>query len=106
MRCSFVMGLAEDAYTAFFGSRVYASGSGACAIGVGVDSITAIANGASNVVTANYQIWGIATLLGNPVLGFHFVQAMETSALGSAIFYGDDTNPGERENSLCFMGWM
>jgi hypothetical protein len=106
MRCSFVMGLAEDAYTGFFCSRVYASGSGACAIGVAVDSITAIANGATNVVTSSYQIWGLAQLLGNPVLGFHYVQAMEISSLGTAYFYGDDSGPGERENSLCFTGWM
>jgi len=105
MRCSFVKGLAEDAYTSTFGGRL--DGGSTSFHGIGLNSSTAPVPGATAMGFGGLNGWPVAILMGAPVLGFNYVQALEYTTTGAtSVFYGDDGDPVTRANGLTFVGWM
>lgn len=87
-RCTFVSGVAEDGFEAVYSSNFLATSSTAF-VGIGLDSITTPATrSASAVTTTAGRVNGVAHLASPPVLGLHYVQALEH---GDGEFYGSSS---------------
>ena len=87
-RVSMVRGLDEDAVVALYAS---ASGNppGQCSVGIGVDSTSTFSGWQGLNATAS-ALSNVGGWSGLPGLGFHYIQALESSQLGgTATFYGD-----------------
>lgn len=106
-RHSFISGIADDAFSAVWAINCAANTSNA-QIGIGLDATTALASGCST--GSMFSGSGLSNILNvfahlhnKPVLGFHFVQAIETNLAGSGTntFYGNGTN-AVYENGLHF----
>ncbi len=95
-RVSFVSGLAEDMFEAFY-IQATAVGAGLqTSIGIGYDSNTAVSGvvGDNNAgVTTTTTAW-----YGTTSLGFHYFEGLESLSLGSgtATFYGNLTGSNRR----------
>jgi Repeat of unknown function (DUF5907) len=105
MRCSFVMGLQEDAFSARFAQRVTAATSNVTIIGMALNGTANPVAGAAALVPISSDAFPNAHLHGSPVLGFNFVQAVELGGT-AATFAGNDGVPGDRDNGFVFMGRM
>jgi len=106
MRHSFITGEDTDAYLAIFSGRVQASASGAAFQGIGIDVTNAVEPGAAAFSPPSADSLPVATLVGTPIMGFHFLQAVERSNAGTATFYGDFTEPTVQQNSFAIMLWL
>jgi hypothetical protein len=106
MRASFVTGLAEDAFLARYQLRVATGGGGIVTTGIGLDVTNAITDGAVGVVGLNMDVAVPAILFGQPILGTHFIQAVERVSGGSPSFYGNASEPANQPNSLTLEAWM
>lgn len=106
MRTTWVSGAAEDAFIARFQGRFQASASGAALQGIGLDLTTGVTDGSVAIQTSSTDGATPAFLFGQPVLGSHFVQALEISNVGTATFDGDFGDPTVQANSMVLSVWM
>lgn len=88
MRVSAVFGLAEDATNVAYACPLTGGTSVNGSVGVGIDSIIAMSGQFG--FAQNPSVWSQATgrALPNPLLGFHFWQAMEYSSGATSTFAG------------------
>jgi len=100
MRCTAVMGLDEDAIIALYSCFVATSSSRAT-VGVGIDSTSAFSGFSSSEWAANgAPVGGYVGFFG---LGLHYVQAMESSQIGTTTFYGDNGSPTTQQSGLAVL---
>ena len=92
MRHAFVRGLNEDNMYALYGATCDADNGEAGAWGVALDatntnhgSLTSIYQTGATLVRNS----GPATWVGAPGIGYHFLQAVESAAIGTVTYYGD-----------------
>lgn len=100
-RASFVSGLQEDMWKAYFAGSVFNSTSGWAQRGIGLNSITVNSAYVSEGSAANQLAFTAAQLSGSS-LGFNFLQALEASSAGSSSFYG---NNASRQQSWLEFDW-
>lgn len=91
-RISFVMGLAEDSVQADLNSLMTASASGNAALGIGLNSSTAF-SGSPGFAAATTLTHQRSLYSGTPPLGYNYLQAIQYSAAGTAVFRGDGGAP-------------
>ena len=96
-RVNFVIGVNETLVN--FLVSLYAKNSHSTynmATGIGLDATNA--NHAqilrSVITVADVRVWLYAEYRGHPGIGFHYLQALEYIANGTATFYGDNADVG------------
>lgn len=99
-RFSFVSGTNEDAVEVRF-TQGFTNGGAIGKPGIGIDSTTAnsaLTNACNNGTSG---VWNnTATYMGNPAIGYHYVQALEScSSAATVTFYGAGSNTGQQFDS-------
>lgn len=110
-RITVVCGLNEDAVSAVFSSQVFnGTSNSVMRNGIGLDSTTAwvgmpgvaTGDGASTVIGAAVAIYSGLTGLGS-----HYYQEIEyATAVGSAVWHGDNNEPLNSQSGLQLTWWM
>lgn len=103
MRCTFVVGLAEDAFSASYGACFLCDNTRTANAGIGYDSTSALSGRANGITSASGT--NIAVAAGaysvQPAVGVHFFQACEVGpGAGTTTWYGDNAGTDKQQNGL------
>lgn len=101
-RVSFVTGLQEDALYASYATEIAGTSTAYGVLGIGFDSTSTVSGSFAIAYwnIANWNYYSNSQYAGSMGLGFHYVQALEISKLGTTTFYGAQTGGQEAAGAL------